>query len=360
VVRRGGIDKGTIPINLWSLRNLIVVNEPIYRASVEEFVYVFKPFGLNPSCISPSYGLAENCTFVSTAWRGNNGGHSTSFPKIPTHNKLLPSARLNEEEDMVIIVVNEETREPVEDGIEGEIWISSPSNASGYLGHPSLTRMVFQGRLRNKVSQCFVRTGDRGIVIGEERFLYVTGRCSDMIKLHNTLEIHPHYIETTAYNSCSKFLRGGYLAAFKISNEIVLVAETQRSEKDMRVLKSLCEGIKKMVSEEEKIELGLVVLVKSGSVPKTTSGKIQRWAAKNKLIGGKTSVVMEVRFGHCSSFFSERVHECIGNMKGEEEKDKKWELKGEKRFFSHSQALQVVSRQCFLSYERIMIGPTYI
>ena len=227
VVKRGGIDKGTIPINLWSLRNLIVVNEPIYRASVEEFVYVFKPFGLNPSCISPSYGLAENCTFVSTAWRGNNGGHSTSFPNIPTHNKLLPSAGLNEEEDIVIIVVNEETREPVEDGIEGEIWISSPSNASGYLGHPSLTRMVFQGRLRNKVSQCFVRTGDRGIVIGEERFLYVTGRCSDMIKLHNTLEIHPHYIETTAYNSCSKFLRGGYLAAFKISNEIVLVAETQ-------------------------------------------------------------------------------------------------------------------------------------
>ena len=70
---------------------------------------------------------------------------------------------------------------------------------------------------------------------------------------------------------------------FKVSNAIVLVAEMQRSEKDMTVLRSICEGIKKKVSEEEKIELGLVVLVKSGSVPKTTSGKIQRWAAKNKL-----------------------------------------------------------------------------
>ncbi|KAM4121988.1 hypothetical protein ACJW30_01G047300 [Castanea mollissima] len=211
--------------------------------SIGEFVDVFKPFGLNPSCISPSCGLAENCTFVSTACRGNED--STSFPNIPTHNKLLPSARLapwcmnNEEEDMDIIVVNEETCEPVEDGIEGEIWISSPSNASGYLGHPSLTREVFQGRLSNKVNRCFVRAGDRGIVIGEERFLFVTGRCSDTIKLHNNLEIHPHYIETTAYNSCPKFLRGGCLVAFKVSNAIVLVAEMQRSEKDMTVLRSI-------------------------------------------------------------------------------------------------------------------------
>jgi acyl-CoA synthetase (AMP-forming)/AMP-acid ligase II len=148
VVKRGGIDKGTVPINLRSLKNLIIINEPIYRAPVEEFVHVFKPSGLNPSCISPSYGLAENCTFVSTAWRSaGNGGNSSTFPNIPTHNKLLPSARLpsrctNDEEDMDIIVINEETQEPVEDGIEGEFWVSSPSNASGYIGHPSLTRKV--------------------------------------------------------------------------------------------------------------------------------------------------------------------------------------------------------------------------
>ena len=103
---------------------------------------------------------------------------------------------------------------------------------------------------------------------------------------------------------------------FKVSNAIVLVAETQRSEKDMTVLRSICEGIKKKVSEEEKIELGLVVLVKSGSVPKTTSGKIQRWAAKNKLVGGKMSVVMEVRFGHFSNFLSERVHGNNGKDEG--------------------------------------------
>ncbi|CAA2968730.1 long-chain-fatty-acid--AMP ligase 29-like [Olea europaea subsp. europaea] len=228
VVKRGGVEAGIIPIRLWSMKNLIIINEPIYKVAIEEFIEVFKPFGLNPACISPSYGLAENCTFVSTAWRSGNNGN------FPMYNKLLPSARLqassrhDEEEDIEILVVNEETHELVDDGIEGEIWISSPSNANGYLSHPTLTREVFNGRIKNKLTGNFVRTGDRGIVIGQDRFLYVTGRCSDIIKLSNDREIHPHYIETTAYNSSSKLLRAGCLAAFQVSRAIVIVAELQK------------------------------------------------------------------------------------------------------------------------------------
>ncbi|XP_022766503.1 uncharacterized protein LOC111311392 [Durio zibethinus] len=298
VVKRGGVEKRSSPINLWSLRNLIIINEPIYKASVEEFLQVFKPFGLNPSSISPSYGLAENGTFVSTAWRNNNNSGNSCFPNFPSHNKLLPSARLasDEEEDMNIIVINEDTHELVEDGMEGEIWVSSPSNASGYLGHPFLTQFIFKARLSNKVARCFVRTGDRGIVKGEERFLFVTGRCVDVIKLPNGQDMHPHYIETAAYNSFLQFIRGGCLAAFDISSIIVVVAEMQRSEKDNKILRNICERIRETVLNTEKVEIGMVVLVKSGSVPKTTSGKIQRWAAKNNLLGGKMNILMEMKF----------------------------------------------------------------
>ncbi|KAE8675265.1 hypothetical protein F3Y22_tig00111689pilonHSYRG00104 [Hibiscus syriacus] len=256
VVKRGGIETGSSPINLRSLRNLIIINEPIYMASVEEFLHVFKPFGLNSSSISPSYGLAENCTFVSTAWRSNDNSGNSCFLAFPSHDNLLPSARLvsdEEEEDMDIIVVNEHTHEPVGDGIEGEIWVSSPSSGSGYLGHPFLTQDTFKGRLSNKVSRCYVRTGDRGIVKGEERFLFVTGRCQEVIKLPNGQDIHPHYIETAAYNSCPQFIRGGCLAAFDVSRMIVIVAEMQRS-------------------------------------------KIQRWLAKDNFVGGKTNVLTEIKF----------------------------------------------------------------
>lgn len=127
VVKRGGVEKGSYPVNLWSLRNLIIINEPIYKEVVEEFVNVFKHFGLNSSSVSPSYGLAENCTFVSTACKNNT--NSANIVSFPSHKKLIPSARLpskgEEEEDFHIMVVNEDTREPVDDGIEGEIWVSS-------------------------------------------------------------------------------------------------------------------------------------------------------------------------------------------------------------------------------------------
>ncbi|XP_055836154.1 uncharacterized protein LOC129904613 [Solanum dulcamara] len=284
------------PISMLSLKNLIIVNEPIYNDCVEEFAEFFRPLGLNPFAISPSYGLAENGTFVSTSWRSSN------CDKFSTYKKLLPSARLDEDVDIEILVVNEETNEIVEDGIEGEIWISSPSNAIGYLGHPYLTQQVFNARLKNKAGNCYIRTGDRGVVKGEQRFLYVTGRCSDILKLPNGREIHPHYLETSTYNTCPNFLRGGCVAAFEMSEyeytSIAVVAEMQRkgeTESDM-FLKQICEGIRKGVMKEEGVGIGLVVLVKFGSVPKTTSGKIQRWLAKYKFMKSQMNIIMQMKF----------------------------------------------------------------
>ncbi|KAF6166666.1 hypothetical protein GIB67_005528 [Kingdonia uniflora] len=300
VVRRG---HGTSPIHLWSLRNLIIINEPIYRSSIDEFMDKFSSMGLSESCISPSYGLAENCTFVSTSWRNND-----DFRDIPSYKKILPSARLasttsnEDEEDINIVVVNEESLAPVEDGVEGEIWVSSPSNGLGYLGYPSLTREIFHGRLRETLSRKFVRSGDRGVVIGEERYLYITGRSADLIKFQNGLEIHPHYIETAAYNCYPKLLRGGCVAAFELSQKVVVVAELQRGEGDINVLRGLCEGIRKGVLMEEKVDVGMVVLVKSGSVPKTTSGKIQRWLAKDKLTRGELISVCNIAFHDVSLY----------------------------------------------------------
>ncbi|CAN4122858.1 unnamed protein product [Withania somnifera] len=318
----GATNTGTVsPISMLSLKNLIIVNEPIYNDCVKEFVEAFRPFGLNPTTISPSYGLAENGTFVSTSWRSNLG-------KFSTYKKILPSARLDEDVDIEILVVNEETNDIVEDGVEGEIWISSPSNAIGYLGHPSLTQQVFNARLKDKAGKCYVRTGDRGVVRGEQRFLYVTGRCSDIIKLPNGQEIHPHYLETSAYHSCPNFLRGGCVAAFEMSESeytsIVVLAEVQRKgeiESDM-FLKQICEGIRKAIMKEEGVGIGLVVLVKVGSVPKTTSGKIQRWLAKFKFVKSQMNIIMQMKFDNNGNVQS-TVQKVMQNGKKESIKEKK-------------------------------------
>ncbi|XP_071728229.1 uncharacterized protein [Rutidosis leptorrhynchoides] len=302
VVKRGqAFDKKFLPINLTTMKNLIIINEPIYHEDIMQFVEVFKPFGLNTSSISPSYGLAENCTFVSTSWRSKAQG--TNFP---VHKRLIPSARLdyneedNEADRINLVIVNEETNELVEDGFEGEIWIAcSPSNASGYLSHPNLTKEVFQSRLEGCFThQHFVRTGDRGIIKSRERFLFVLGRCADIIKYENGLETHAHYLETAAYESCTRFLRGGCIAAFKVhENTTIIVAEMQKSdEKDGSVLRRICEMIRNFVMKKEGIKVEMVALVKSGSIPKTTSGKIQRWLAKDRFMWGKMEVMIQMKF----------------------------------------------------------------
>jgi acyl-CoA synthetase (AMP-forming)/AMP-acid ligase II len=315
VLRRGRSSAhGRPPLHLESLRNLILINEPIYKASVDEFVRAFGRDGLRAASISPSYGLAENCTFVSTAWRGGACGSD-----LPSYMKLLPSARLsssppsssgNVGPEIEIAVVDDETGEPVEDGVEGEIWVSSPSNASGYLGHPSASREVFCARVPGRAGACFVRTGDRGVVKGTKRYLYVVGRSADVVVAlggggggGQRRRVHAHYIETAAFGSAPDRLRGGCVAAFTTStstqrslwptNEVAVVAEIRDgSGGDHR---GLCDRIKAAVWQQG-VKVGLVVLVGGGEVPKTTSGKLRRGAAREMLLAGKLRVVFEARY----------------------------------------------------------------
>ncbi|KAM0938141.1 putative AMP-dependent synthetase/ligase, ANL domain-containing protein [Dioscorea sansibarensis] len=302
VAKRGNINHGKLKLELKlsSLRNLILINEPIYKSLVEDFINEFSKAGLKPSSISPSYGLAENCTFVSTSW-DSHADQEDHFPNMQSYNKLLPSAKLgplssNETADIDIIIVDEETRELVEDGIEGEVWVSSASNAVGYLGHPCMTREVFHARIEGRISKCYLRTGDRGVIKGENRYLYIMGRVSDVIKVDQRW-IHPHYLETIAYKSNAKWLRGGCIVAFgveiprKSGVAIMVVAELAQKIGNGDELTSICKMIKREIWEEEGVEVGVVALVRSGSVAKTTSGKVRRWMVKDETMRGRLKVV---------------------------------------------------------------------
>ncbi|CAL5096400.1 unnamed protein product [Urochloa decumbens] len=306
VLRRGRLSAHgrRRPLELGSLRNLILINEPIYASRVAEFVRAFRGHGLRAESVSPSYGLAENCTFVSTAWRA-----TSCSDVLPSYMKLLPSARLSPPGDVAapeieIAVVDEETGEPVPDGVEGEVWVSSQSNASGYLGHPSATREAFCARVPGRAGgACFMRTGDRGVVIGQERFLYVVGRSADVLALDGAGRrvVHAHYVEAAAFGAAPDLLRGGCVAAFTTSTawplsktEVAVVAEIQKgSGGDHR---ELCDRVKEAVWREEGVRVGLVVLVDGGEVPKTTSGKLRRGAAREMLLAGKLRVVFEARY----------------------------------------------------------------
>uniref|UniRef100_A0A0D9V3B9 AMP-dependent synthetase/ligase domain-containing protein n=1 Tax=Leersia perrieri TaxID=77586 RepID=A0A0D9V3B9_9ORYZ len=302
VLRRGRSEHGTRPLQLQSLRNLILVNEPIYKSSVDEFLEEFGRAGLRASSISPSYGLAENCTFVSTAWCG------AETKTLPSYKKLLPSARLPppssplaEAPDVEIVVVDAETGKPVKDGVEGEIWLSSPSNGSGYLGDSAASSEVFGARLQGRDGPCFVRTSDIGIVHGTERYLYVLGRTTDVILSDIQRPVPAHYIETAAFESSPGCLRGGCIVSFTTRSAspspVVVVAELQQNGRGGDVdMARICDGIRQAVWREVGVSIRRVVLAKSGGVPKTTSGKLQRGAARAKLLTGKLPKIFEARY----------------------------------------------------------------
>jgi acyl-CoA synthetase (AMP-forming)/AMP-acid ligase II len=311
VLKRGRPEHGTRLIDLGSLRNLILINEPIYKSSVDAFVEEFGRAGLAAASISPSYGLAENCTFVSTAWRGREAKFSSGrLSPLPSYKKLLPTARLpslassGEEPEIDIVVVDGQTGEPVEDGVEGEIWVSSPSNASGYLEHPSASREVFRARLPGGRAggASFVRTGDCGVVCGTERYLYVLGRSSDAIATDGQRRlVYAHYVEAAAFGSSPGSLRGGCIAAFATSpSSVAVVAELQKGRRNAHP-RSICDGIRRAVWEEEGVKVGHVVLAESGGVPKTTSGKLRRGFAREMLTGKLIPNVFEVFYDEDST-----------------------------------------------------------
>lgn len=96
----------------------------------------------------------------------------------------------------------------------------------------------------------------------------------------------------------------------------------QRSDKnDAESLRRICEGIQKAALVEEGIELGLVVLVKRGNVPKTTSGKVMRSAAKEKLAGCGMSVLMAVKFGNNCGVLKDLVNDSEGKWSVSDEKE---------------------------------------
>ncbi|CAO1945267.1 unnamed protein product [Urochloa humidicola] len=319
VLKRGRSEHGTRPLDLASLRNLILVNEPIYKSSVDAFVEKFgRAAGLDAASVSPSYGLAENCTFVSTTWRGEKAKLRSGRISLPSYKKLLPSARLpslaaaysGEQPEIDIVVVDGHTGDPVADGVEGEIWVSSPSNASGYLGHPSATCEVFvrasrllPGRATGTAS--FVRTGDCGVVLGKERFLYVLGRSADAVVAdgdgHRRRRVHAHYVETAALGSSPDLLRGGCVAAFATTSSpssVTVVAELLQKGRGINNVhpRSICDGIRRAVWEEEGVKVAHVVLAESGGVPKTTSGKLRRGSAREMLAGKLIPKVFEVLY----------------------------------------------------------------
>ncbi|HET9210870.1 MAG TPA: AMP-binding protein, partial [Thermoanaerobaculia bacterium] len=274
--------------------------EPVRPETLDRFAAAFAPAGFRRSAFYPCYGLAEATLFVSGGFAGEASGRGRfraeelgrhrAVPAAPDEaavRTLVASGRPAEGQE--VAVVDPETLRPAAAGEVGEIWIHGASVTAGYWSRPELTGSTFHAATADGEAP-FLRTGDLGFLHGGE--LYVAGRLKDLIILRGR-NLYPQDVELTVEKS-HPALRPGCGAAFAVEldgeERLVVVQELRREARDADPAEVL-EAIRRAVAEEHEAQLRAAVLIRTATLPKTSSGKVRRQACREAFLNGELAVV---------------------------------------------------------------------
>jgi acyl-CoA synthetase (AMP-forming)/AMP-acid ligase II/acyl carrier protein len=276
--------------------------EPIRHDTLTHFRKRFGLCGLRPEALYPCYGLAEGTLIVSGGGKhdppvlrgfsaaelaqGRGVGHTENGKALQT---LVGCGRAVE--GTTVRIVDAQTRRLCPDGQIGEIWVQGPGVALGYWNRPPESQEIFQAYTADTDEGPFLRTGDLGFFDAGE--LFVVGRRKDLIILHGKNH-YPQDIETTI-TQCHPSLRRDCGAAFSIDAEggerLVVVQEVVRPQK--LDLEDLLTTIRSEIIREHEASPQAIVLIKGGTLPKTSSGKIQRTETRERFLAGQLDVVRQ-------------------------------------------------------------------
>jgi len=157
--------------------------------------------------------------------------------------------------------------------------VSGPSIAQGYWGQPELTEKTFQAHTKDGQGP-YLRTGDLGFISKGE--LYITGRIKDVIIVRGQNH-YPTDLEAAIINNDEHWLRKGCAAVFTTEKQgitrLVAVAEIQRAQArhySNARMKEIKARARKIISDQHGLQLFDLVLIRPATLPKTSSGKVQR------------------------------------------------------------------------------------
>jgi 8-amino-7-oxononanoate synthase/acyl carrier protein len=291
--QREGLD-----LSCWSLA--FNGAEPVRAETIDRFVEAFGPYGFRREAFFPCYGLAEATLLVSGGYKDDaphvrafearslENGEARNADDANVDSRLLVGCGQNLPDEKIVIV-DPQSRAPCLPGQVGEVWVRGPSIAQGYWNRPEESEQVFRARVADTDEGPFLRTGDLGVL--EDGELYITGRLKDLIIVRG-LNHYPHDIELTVEESHSG-VRPNCGAAFTVvegdAQRLVIVYEVERTLRTD--LEPIFDAIRRDVAKEHELLVDSVVLLKAGSVPKTSSGKIQRHACRDAYLAGRLDAV---------------------------------------------------------------------
>jgi len=275
--------------------------EPVLERTLEKFYQTFAAVGFRFEAFYPCYGMAEATLFIT-------GGLKSVAPQV----KYLDSFALSENKvvaaedktkaraivscgkvwlDGKVAIVDPDTLTECAADRVGEIWFSGSGVGKGYWNQPQKTEDTFSAYINPTKEGPFLRTGDLGFIADGE--LFITGRLKDVMILWGRYQ-YPQYIEQTI-EKCHAALRSNCSAVFSISvaEEECLVAAVEIERTYLRNLNpsEIITAIYRAVIEEHTIEVRAIALLKTGTIPKTSSGKIQRSSCKEMFLTDKLDLV---------------------------------------------------------------------
>lgn len=283
--------------------------EPVRRDTIERFSEAFAPCGFRKEAFYPCYGLAEATLIASGGEQGSGPVYATIdittlaageaqevTAQDPRATTLVGAGHTLGEQR--IAIVDPETLEELLDSRVGEIWVMGDSVADGYWDQPEESTAIFRAVLADSGEGPFLRTGDLGFLRNGE--LFVTGRIKDLIIIDGRNH-YPQDIELTVEAS-HPALRPGCSAAFPVAvdgqERLVVAVEVGKQYRpagtdgvdpgrgealDGQAVRA---AIRRAISAQHDLRAHAVALLAAGSIPKTSSGKIQRHASRAGYLAG--------------------------------------------------------------------------
>lgn len=269
--------------------------EPVRPESLDEFAERFAPAGFRPEALRPCYGLAEATLVVSAGVPGTPHVRKEFNQTALERDRVIgagPSATGTERVrtligcgapvDIEVRIVDPLTHHELPAGAVGEIWLRGYSVARGYWQRPTETVRTFRASLNDEESG-FLRTGDLGML--EDGELFVTGRLKEVVII-NGRNVYPQDIEWAA-RTVSPALTFGVGAAFSVDagrEHLVLVQEVRGAGSEE--LRTVAQKIQALIGKEFEVPAGNILLVRPGTVRRTSSGKVQRTLMRKLFLDG--------------------------------------------------------------------------
>ncbi|VVN03344.1 Linear gramicidin synthase subunit B [Pseudomonas fluorescens] len=263
-------------------------SEPIRLDTLERFAEKFAPCGFTQDNFMASYGLAEATLFVTGTARGQGIGNLRVDEQALAQNRVqrgegtaIVSCGISQP-DHAVQIVDPLALTGLADNSVGEVWATGPSIAHGYWRNRQASAQTFV----EQAGRTWLRTGDLGFI--REGELFITGRLKDLLIVRGQ-NLYPQDIEQIIEREV-EVVRKGRVAAFAVNvggqESIGVAAEISRSVQKILPPDALIKAIRQAVAQAYQEAPSVVALLNPGALPKTSSGKLQRSACRNRLADG--------------------------------------------------------------------------